>query len=66
MVVSFEGTTYTEAYATGSLVSESRTVVRISLIRPWRILSLRMMTCAFALTHKHTVRTMREINFFIL
>ena len=65
MVVSFEGVTYTEAYATGSLVSESRTVVRISLIRPLRTLSLMMKTCAFALTHKHTVRTRRDKNFFI-
>ena len=65
MVVSFEGITYTEAKPTGSWVSESSTVVLISLILPWNTLSLMMNTCARADKHRHRHRDMMEIIFLI-
>ena len=65
MVVSLAGMTYTDANATGSFVSESSTVALMSLIRPWKMLSFKMNTCARAPRHTKRHKNSVEITFFI-
>ena len=66
MTVSLDGITYTDAKATGSLVSESTTEALISAIRSVRTLSLMMNTCARAPRHRKRHRRNVGRTFFIV
>ena len=66
MVVSFDGTTYTEAKPSASFVRESTTVAVIRLILLLNRLSLMITTCArAAMLHAYN-KTRIETNFFII